>query len=365
MKVKNFIKIIIVLVLTGILAGCNTQNNIPNESSNSSVISIKDSTISIDELNIGNRKKIVVDNEYIYYVDSNNDFKLCKIDKDLKTKNVIYDKAVLEIISVIDDNIFFIDKIKNDDGRYTYNVCSIDKENFSSTVILNDVSFSVLVNNKLYYYKNSGELSGKPFNYELLNFCCYYLDKKEEHIIDEKIILAIPEVAYKNKIYYCGPNDKFVEYNLDKEAKRELNTSIGFSYRYSNDNIYSYKGSTIEKTNILDNTKSVVMPVNDKIYNIWEMNVTKEYIFFLAEETKEQKSDLNRLNLYRMKKDGSEFCKIYATDYTTSIIHATHLLYCIGDNLLLLYDFNFESYTINRNKIQVIDFDGNTIVSNF
>lgn len=91
------------------------------------------------------------------------------------------------------------------------------------------------------------------------------------------------------------------------------------------------------------------------------MNVTKDYIFFLAQDTKE-KNEIYRLNLYRMRKDGSELKKIYFTDYTRDIIFTEHFIYNIGDKLLL-YERNENNYLSSRNKFQLIDYEGNEIYS--
>ncbi len=193
------------------------------------------------------------------------------------------------------------------------------------------------------------------------NFNSFDINLKEEKIIDEKILYDRQPVLYKNKIFYIGTDHNFIEYNPDTEEKKKLNVNIEFFYRYSDDNIYAYKVNTVESTILSDNTKIVIMPEMEEIYYIWEMNVTKDYIFFLAQDTKE-KNEIYRLNLYRMRKDGSELKKIYFTDYTLDIIFTEHFIYNFGDKLLL-YERNENNYLSSRNKFQLIDYEGNEIDS--
>lgn len=92
------------------------------------------------------------------------------------------------------------------------------------------------------------------------------------------------------------------------------------------------------------------------------MNVTKDYIFFLAQDTKEVKNEIFRLNLYRIKKDGSELKKIYISDYNDDVIYNDHNIYNLGDKLLL-YEMDDKTSLLNRNKFQLIDYNGKEIDS--
>ncbi len=92
------------------------------------------------------------------------------------------------------------------------------------------------------------------------------------------------------------------------------------------------------------------------------MNVTKNYIFFLEQDTKEVKNEIFRLNLYRIKKDGSELKKIYISDYNDDVIYNDHNIYNFGDKLLL-YEMDDKTSLLNRNKFQLIDYNGKEIDS--
>ena len=228
-------------------------------------------------------------------------------------------------------------------------------------VIVNNVISAVLLNDKLYYYRLTDEVANEVGT-EFSTFNDYDINTKEERVIEEKIILQKPPVLYKNKIYYGGAEEKFIEFDPDTMEKKSINVTAALSYRYSDSSIYAKGANFIEKSNLTDNSKIVIMAEADELYYISEMNVTKNYIFFLAQDTKEKHDEIYRLNLYRMKKDGSELKKIYFSDYTRDIIFAEHYIYDLGDKLLL-YERNDENFLTERNKFQLIDYDGNELDS--
>lgn len=338
MNAISISKILIVLMLISSLAGCNANEVIDKSINNESVkyntdinTDVEDVVnyhdLKMDEMNIGNRKCLAIKNGDIYYIDTNNKNQLYMIDNQFKNKKLISDRYVLDIVSVTDNEIYFVQVTKQDERTRLYDICSVNKNGDSCNVVVKDVISTVFLNNKFYYYRLTGEVADEIGN-EFCNFNSFDINSKEESIIDEKIVSEKPPVLYKNKIFYVGSDDKFIEYNPDTEEKKQLNVNIQFFYRYSDDNIYAYKGSTVERTNLSNNTETVIMPEMEEIYNIWEMNVTKNYIFFLAQDTKEVEDEIYRLNLYRMKKDGSEFKKIYFSDYTRNII-LQNILYMI------------------------------------
>lgn len=361
---KNISKIIILLILISILAGCNDTidkltNNEPIINSTDKINNSNDA-VKIGEMNIGNRKCLMIKDNNTYYIDSNDKNKLYMIDNQFKNKILVCDKYVLEIVSVTDNEIYFIQVTKQNEKPSMYDVCSINKNGDSYQVVISDVISAIFLNDKIYYYRTTDEVADMAGNM-FCNFNSFDINLKEEKIIDEKILHDRQPVLYKNKIFYIGTDHNFIEYNPDTEEKKKLNVNIEFFYRYSDDNIYAYKVNTVESTILSDNTKMVIMPEMEEIYYIWEMNVTKDYIFFLAQDTKE-KNEIYRLNLYRMRKDGSELKKIYFTDYTRDIIFTEHFIYNFGDKLLL-YERNENNYLSSRNKFQLIDYEGNEIDS--
>ncbi len=350
MRITNFIvQLSIVFLIT--FTGCTGANNDIEYSSHEY------------ELNIGNKGRMAVDGDFIYYSNVNDNYNLYRIDKSLKNKQKVYEGDVVGNITVVSDSVYFTERTWVE-GQPEFSVCSIDKKDESYGVVLNDVISFAFLNGKLYYYKDSGEVSGDPVQYPLAFFCSYDLASKEEQIIDEKIILVLPPVAYDNKIYYRGSDYIFIEYDPLTSEKREIDMEINYFCRFYNGNIISYKGNIIERTNISENAKQDVLSGMDEIYNIWDMNVTEDYIFFLAEETEEVYSGINRLHLFRIKHDGSEITKIYTTDYKTNLTSARQLIYCLGDKLVL-YDYEMTEDVVNRGPVLVIDFNGNEIKSDF
>jgi len=321
-----------------------------------------DYSVSISELNIGGKRRIAIDEEFIYYSGVNDKSNLYRIDKELKNKHKLYDGEVIGNIIISNDIIYFTEIIQ-EENQSKFRISSIDKEGDSYNIILNDVISFTLLDGKLYYYKDSGENSGEPNQYPLAFFCSYDPVSKKEQIVDEKIILVQSPIVYNSKIYYCGSDYRFIEYDPLTFDEREMNMEINYFYRFYRGNIFSYKGNIIEKTNISDNTRNIVLSDIDEIYNIWDMNVVAEYIFFLAEEKAEVYVDINRLHLFRMKHDGSELTKIYTTDYITPLFTTKQLIYCIGDKLML-YDYDMTEHIVNREPIQIIDFNGKEIETN-
>ena len=361
----NIRKIFILLMLLCILIGCNNikiinkQNNHKNIMENNNDF---EKFTEAEELNIGNRKCLFIKDNDIFYIDTSKNNKLFMTDKQFKNKELVCDRDVLEIVSVTDNKIYFIQVTEQDEKLKTYDLCSINKDGGLYQIILNNVISAVFLNDKIYYYSQTDEVADEVGNM-FSNFNSFDIILKEERIIDSKILYDKQPVLYKNKIFYVGPDYNFIEYNPNTEEKRILNVSIDFFYRYSYDNIYSYKVNTVESTIVSDNTKMVIMPEMREIYFIWEMNVTKDYIFFLAQDTIE-KDEIYKLNLYRMKKDGSQLKKIYSTDYNRDILFVEHFLYNIDDKLLL-YERNETNYLSGRNKFQLIDYEGNEITSTF
>ena len=352
MNKKSICKVLTILMLISFLSGCSF---------------IKDSTnnkIKTDEMNAGNEKKIIVNGKNIYFIDTSNKNKLYVVDDQFKNKKLISDRYFLRMVDITDKEIYFIQKTILDEKIPLYELCSIDLNGDSYKSIVKDVNSAIFLNDKLYYYRVTDEaVNDDGISRNFSNFCVFDINLNKESIIDEKVDVYINRLEiFKNKIYYDGAENKFLEYNPSTEEKNQLDVSLTFFYRYSDDSIYAYKGSTIEKTNLLNNEKRVILPESEKIYNIWDMNVTKDYIFFLAQDTKEVKSEIFRLNLYRVKKDGSELKKIYYSDYTKDIIHVNHNIYNFGDKLLL-YEKNEENLLLSRNKFQLIDYNGKEINS--
>lgn len=363
MRVKNAGKILIVLILIIVISGCDYSDftNGKGDSVNDANDIVNDNSIKTDEMNIGNRKCLEIKDNEIYYIDTSDKNRLYMTDNQLKNKKLICDKYVLEIISVTDDEIYFVEVTENEEKSRLYNICSVNIIEGSYNLVVKDVISAVFLNNNFYYYRLTDKIANEVGT-EFANFCSFNLNSKEEKILDEKTVISKSPILYKNKVYYNAANDKYIEYNPYTEEKRALNIDIEFFYRFSDGNVYAYKGSSIKKTNLSDNSKILIMPETDEIYNIWEMNVTKDHIFFLAQDTKEVNEGLYRLNLYQMNKDGSELKKIYFSDYSKNIISTEHFIYDIG-NKILLYERNKENNLVDRNKLQLIDYEGSEIDS--
>ncbi len=98
---KNISKIIILLILISILTGCNDTidkltNNEPIINSTDKINNSNDA-VKIGEMNIGNRKCLMIKDNNTYYIDSNDKNKLFMIDNQFKNKILVCDKYVLEI----------------------------------------------------------------------------------------------------------------------------------------------------------------------------------------------------------------------------------------------------------------------------
>ncbi len=356
MNIKSICKILIILMLFNFLAGCSFIKDLTNDNE-----TIANQT-SIDEMNIGNRENLMINNGNVYYIDISNENKLYMIDNQFKNKKLISDKYFFTIVNITDKEIYYIQKTMKDEITPLFDLCSVDMNGDNYKLILENVGSTIFLNDKLYYYRETDEEYEENMGYTYRNFCVFDINSKEESIMDEKTTsTGITPVLYKSKIYYVGAGYKFLEYNHDTKEKKELDKGLSFC-RYSDDSIYSYKGSSIEKIGISNNAYSETLLESKEIYNIWDMNVTKDYIFFLAEDTKEARNEIYRLNLYRMKKDGSELKKIYFSDYTESITYPVHHIYNLGDKLLL-YERLEKNYLSNRNRLQLIDYDGNEIDS--
>lgn len=321
---------------------------------------VSDNKIKTDEMNVGNVKDLIIENKDIYYIGINN--KLYMVDNKLKNKKLISDRNFSGLVGIEDKKVFFIENNMKDENTTLFSLSSININGDSYKLILEDVSSAILLNSKLYYYRETGEEYDENMGYGYKNFCFYDINASEEGIIDEKTkATGIVPVLYKNKIYYEGSKNKILEYNPDSKEKREVNKGLAF-YRFSDDNIYSFKGANIEKRRISNNSNPQTLLESKDIYNIWDMNVAKDYIFFLAQDTKEVTNEIFRLNLYRMRKDGSELMKIYSSDYIRDIVRPKHRIYNLGDTILL-YEANEENMLSNRSKFQLIDYNGNEIES--
>lgn len=212
MNTKSICKILIILMLINFLNGCSFIKDLA-----------KDNKAKEDEMNIGNSKNIMIKNENIYFIDTSNENKLYVIDSQFKNKKLISDKYFLRIVAITDKEIYFIQKTMLDERIPLYELCSIDLKGDSYEVIVDDENVGEFLKNKTYYYKVTDEKLEDPgmvTNYS--NFYAFDINSNQESIIDKRaVIYRDRSEVYKDKIYYDGPEYKFLEYDPDTGEKNK------------------------------------------------------------------------------------------------------------------------------------------------
>lgn len=361
MNSKSIYKILIILILTSFISGCSFIKNITNNSK-----------MAEDEMNIGNAKGVMQKGENLYFIDRSDENKLYVVDNQFERKKLISDRYFLEIVNISDEEIYFTEKVMLD-GRKTpvYKLSSISLYGDSYNVIVDNVIFAEFLNDKFYYFRRTDEQITSGFYdnaYNYSNFCVFDNKLKKEIIIDERklikrIYMDLVE-TYNGKVYYCYETSfgyKLMEYNPNTKKKIQLKINTN-SCRYADNDIYTFCVGYIEKLNLLNNKNTVILHKAGEIGNIFDMNITKDYIFFLAEDRKAFYDKIYRLNLYRVKKDGTELKKIYSSDYTRFIYEQKHHIHNLG-NKILLYETDIKNALLSRSLFQLIDYDGNEINS--
>lgn len=84
-----------------------------------------------------NNISIIKDSD-IYYIDIDDKNQLYMIGNQFESEKLICDKDIVEIISVVDNEIYFTQDTIHDDGRHMHDICSIDKSGGSFKVIMCD-----------------------------------------------------------------------------------------------------------------------------------------------------------------------------------------------------------------------------------
>lgn len=309
--------------------------------------------------NYANNGYLDYNNDYIFYKnkDDNKD-SIYKMDKMGNKTLVISDLINCSNIMIQEDDMLFLQK---DHENSKYQISSVKNNGADLQKIIDsnyDITRFVLFENSIYYVMDSGEK-------DEVDLPKYYLYKYgiadgSNTILDENTSEVSDLIVHENKIIYRYGTYLKV-YNITTNEKISmLTTSNGENLRmlqYHDNSIYYTNGEDIKKVDI-DNFQNNFVEADKiiskpkEIFNINNLNISDEYMFFTGQYEKKEYGDTSLLNIFRVNKDGKELKKIVSADFNmTELDNRINNYIYIVDEKLILFDYY-------SNVVKIFDFDG-------
>ena len=331
---------------------------------------------------------VIADENYIYYINIKDKYKLYRISKDGKNKTSIYGERV-DKLQYFNGKIYFLnsEKFKEDQTDvYIYDsyVCSIDKDgnNFVEIIKDADIRNFIAIKDKIYYIAYSGLGEGYNLPSGQYDLFCYDTKSKEKSTIYEIIQIGdLPGfdsslISNGDNIYFETMYDGIVEYNIETNTSRvilsknnEYYTSISGLMIYDNELIFNY----IDNINLSDEKEEICM-INlrksaenllslfseiGKIGRVLCSNTNNNYVFFAYTLYEEIESGRSKITIVRAKHDGSEAIKIKEL-FCRQIYHLpVGEIFLVDDKVIFFNSYYWDDEI--EEMIKVMDFDGNEL----
>lgn len=362
----------IVLMLLSLLfmVSCSVKNKptdipLPDEISQNDK---KEDTDTIINVNQVNSDSVAYDGEQIFYI---NDKKLYCIKDDGSKKSLVFDEEKIISIQIHDNKIYMLSF--DYEKEIPSKICTVNKDGSGFNVLQLGLEFSsnyyvshfVVYSDFLLYtvddFTNTNEIIFPRDTYKLdlstNDLTCVY---------EDSIGRGNPRVyknIYYHHVYADQEYDILNKYNMDTNEKNtiKINKSshkektITSLFHMQDDYIFYSGKFYIDKDNI-DGLPNTITLFEDNSFMITNMIITDEYIFFINKEdirSENADNDKSKINIYRMKLDGSDMKVIYnETMFCTNI--APQSISIVTNNILIYRN----SLT---NTILALDFNGNKL----
>lgn len=391
MKFNDLIKLsFILLTCCYVLLGCNSHE--PNESVNAEKPNDEIPNINTSDKpdyligipydksieyktnlssNIANGNYVVHDEYFIYYI-NNSDGKIYKINHDGQNREVLYDSSA-ERLFLYNDEIYFIKTNIVGKLKISNEICSIDKSGNNLKIVLeaDDILNFNIYNDIIYYNASSNVNSDGIIPYKIHNLFKYNLNTNEKSIIYEDIScnvmgVGIHQIIIENdKIYFDAFVDEYIkmmEYDIKNNTVRcildnqatIINDNNMFFYTVYDKEKNLNKLCKLSINEDIANAKDIFF-AKDNI-NMQRIALNEKYIFLMYNEYS-LTGDV-KLNILRIKHDGSEVIKIVEYDSEATSSYFYGYMQLVNDKLIV-YDYNFKKNP--EYSITVMDFDGNLL----
>jgi len=314
--------------------------------------------------NIANYGYIAEDNKYIYYMSpTTEDGKYIGIVKENKN-NLTKDKKILiedswEItgINVFGDYIYFVTFADSKiDGDKVDNQIHKIKKDGSEHEIINDNDFNndcyqiYVIDNKVYYI-------GK-------DECIWYMDLNGNH----------KTKLNDNKSGFIGINDKYIFYNMyEKNKTTGENKTVTYIMDRNGKNARAITGEKLYEISVVDDYiyyltkdqyihKVKIDGTEDKMISdvqVYNLNVTKDGIFFYNYFYENGSSDVSGIAVYHMDLNGNNLTQLERLESSTNSLSIIDdwIFYTDTNNIqgnLILLSLNgkqrYKLYTLDYSK---------------
>lgn len=334
--------------------------------------------------NLTNRSYAVEDDDFIYYVNIKDEYKLYKINKSGNGNQLIYGEEVRGL-QYFDEKLYFLkfeerEKYNFDFKIYSAYICSIDRNGNNYVEIISDKEIKnfLILKDKIYYIALSEKEDDMILG--IYNLFCYDISENGKNTIYENVYVegspsfCYPIIYSGDSIYFMASHNKFVEYNIQTNSvKTVLSTEADYIHInnvivYGNKIIYKSKNDKDENVGwdlyIVDVTEPeaeplCLFPESNYPCMMMSYNITDNYVFLSYtkyDKTVPEKSDIV---IIRMKHDGSEAVKIKEL-FCREIYHLpVGEILLINDKLIFFNSHYWEDET--NEMIKIMDFDGNEL----
>lgn len=315
-----------------------------------------------ESANLANGGFVADDADYIYFINTLDDYKLYKISKDGKEKLKISDVSQLSHLMIYNDRLYFTQSYRNEDGEYKNNICSIntDGKDFRVEFDKKFVLKFIIKDDLLYYIAHSDNKSEEGFN--IYSLYSYSMNEKVETQIQEGVIDRCL-IAFEDTLYYMD-YDYVIKYNILTQEIITTDIESNFNYVYLayvqryHDKLFARLDDVLSLSLPEGNTWETAAPSYESV--IIQMVVTDNYVFYISLDIEEYKNNASFvMNIFRVKHDGSELTKINRVNYNNVIGYNNEENIAVIDDKLIL--INKKGSIEEKNRFMVFDFDGNEL----
>ena len=335
--------------------------------------------------NLSNRANIADDENYIYYINVNDENKLYRVNKDGKDNKLIYEESIREL-QCYNGKLYFLKSVeveKDPSGFPIYDnyICSIDSDgnNYKEITYDREMKKFLILNGKIYYIAFSGLGEGLDLLAGQYDLFCYDIESKKKSTIykfiqiGEDWILDSTLNANGDNIYFLTWFDGIIEYNIKTNNSRVildedsdyytiitnfivLNDKLIFKCK--DDRTCNNEWKIYLKDIKYDEDKTLCIFSQIKVKEmLMSVNINDSYVFLTYMQFNNIPEEA-KIILVRMKYDGSEVVKIKEIPCMQPDIRPVGQIYIIDDKLIFLNSLGGGTL---ENMIKIMDFDGNTL----
>ncbi len=334
----KFKKIFFVLILVLFINGCNTTNITSNKEVS------KNTNMSA---NVANGSAVTTDEDFIYYINYNDESKLYKVKEDGSENLIVANNNFIKILCY-KGAIYFTERINNN-SKSMFSKIDVDGTNYQIISENVDIWNFIIIDDTIYAIGDNGKVNEAGFKLgSLMKFDINNTKKWEELDKINHGYLAGDLAICNNQIYYTIDYSLF-QYNLSSQEIKELKP-IGTNIQEYNGNIYSFSENNIYKYDCLNSNNQLIYE-NKENFKINALYVTDKNLIFSVYD------QINSYTfIYISDHDGNNEVKIYQKKDS----NFNNFIYVINNKVFIL-DFNTNIYY--EKYINVIDLNGKSLWS--